>query len=125
MKHVKLFENFINEAETSVERPDLVDKYSKFKTLTIDKLLPIDDNGIPAKGLTSQNFPSLSQAKSANYINPGTHQIIEVTPAPFHLKVGKKTAKAGLVQIHLKNAGPYMGSITATEDWFEQNVKFD
>jgi hypothetical protein len=128
MKHIKLFEQFAEamlERETSVERPDLIEKYSKFKTLTIDNKCPIDDNGIPAKGIMDQNFPKLSSASSAGVINAGTHPIVKVTLPPFHLKIGKKTAKAGLVSIYLKDAGPYNGCITATEEWFDENVKFN
>lgn len=127
MKHIKLYEQFVTEAETSSQRPDLIDKYSKFKTLSIGegfKPLPVDEDGIPAKGTLDQNYPKLSNASSAGVINAGTHQIIKVTPPPFHLKIGKKTAKAGLVSIYLKNAGTYDSVITATEEWFDTNCSF-
>jgi hypothetical protein len=128
MKHIKLFEQFAEamlERQHSVERPDLVDKYSAYKTVTVGKLL-VDDDGIPAKGLsgTAGDYPNLISASSVGVIVPGTHQITKVTEAPKHLNIGKKLAKEGLVSIYLKDAGPYDAKITATEAWFDANINF-
>lgn len=128
MKHIKLFEQFTEamlERENSVPRQDLIDKYSKYKSVTVKRLF-IDDDGIPSKGLsgTAGDYPALGPGKSINVINAGTHPIIKVTLPPYHLNIGKKLAKEGLVSIYLKDAGPYDGYITATEAWFDEHIDF-
>jgi hypothetical protein len=128
MKHIKLFEQFAEamlERESSVPRQDLIDKYSQYKSVTVKRLY-IDDDGIPSKGLSGPagDYPHLGSGKSVNVINPGTHPIVKVTLPPYHLAIGKKLAKQGLVSIYLKGAGPYDGLITATEAWFDEHIEF-
>jgi hypothetical protein len=129
MKHVKLYEQFTEQVDeariNSEKRPDLVDKYSQYKSVTVKRLYT-DDDGVPAKGLsgTAGDYPALGPGKSVDVINPGTHPIVKVTLPPSWLNIGKKLAKEGLVSVYLKGAGPYDGKITATEAWFDEHIEF-
>ena len=128
MKHVKLFENFINEGNESVERQDLVDKYSEFKTLELKpSQITLDDDGVPSNNKFSkaEGYEALSSSKGSWYINAGEYPIKKVYLVKDKLNIKKPVADEGLVQIYLEHTqpSPYQ-KITATESWFEANCIF-
>ena len=128
MKHVKLFENFINEGNQSTERQDLVDKYSKFKTLEVKpSQIVTDDDGVPSNSKFSkaEGYDALSSGKGQWYINAGVYPIKKVYVVTDKLNIKKPDAAEGLVQIYLEHTqpSPYR-YITATESWFEANCNF-
>jgi hypothetical protein len=122
MKYVKLFENFINEANSS---DDFIKKYGKSKSFQPNDFVELNYGGVVSStngGLGGKTSPSFIRKTDV----VGISSIEAITPddAPMLPKGStRKAEKEGLIKITRTDdsAEKY---IISTPKWFEDNVSF-
>jgi hypothetical protein len=122
MKYVKLFENFINEANLA---EDFIKKYGKSKSFQPNDFIELNYGGVVSSkngGLGGKTSPSFIRKTDV----VGISSIEAITPADAEmLPKGsiRKAEKEGLIKINRTDDSAEK-CIIATPKWFEDNVSF-
>lgn len=123
MKHIQLFEQFVNENELAKSQ-EAADQLKDYKKITFDKQ-PFDQNGFPSAGLLTSKD---SISKAATWIQlDGECEILSIEPLdPSLFKIAKKFTKDGIARMEVKslqNKFPHTQVVCASAEWFEKNAK--
>ena len=130
MKHVKLFEQFVNEANMSVE--DFANKYKKAKTLQVSELTNVNYFGVISSRIEMGRDEKTHAVGSGNHSYLTPHDVENITgievlefDQDLYKEIGvlKKFWKSiqkqgGLIQISIDGRG-VSDKVISTPEWFE------
>lgn len=122
MKYVKLFENFINEANSA---EDFIKKYGKSSSFQPNELIEVNYGGVVSSkngGLGGKTSPSF--IRKTDKVGISDMSVISPAEATMLPKGSiRKAEKEGLIKI-IRTDDAAENCIIATPKWFEDNVSF-
>jgi hypothetical protein len=122
MKYIKLFENFINEANSA---EDFIKKYGKSKSFQPNDMIELNYGGVVCSkngGLGGKTGPSF--IRKTDVVGISSIEAITPADAPMLPKGSiRKAEKEGLIKINRTDDSAEK-CIIATPKWFEDNVSF-